>query len=377
MLPSDQSFQDLHQKYEQVGKHLSALMEYCLHLMKTIEKTSSSKFTASQEYVTFVNTQPLFEDEAVTRYKEYVTDLNTFYRNQHEVATNVVIKVLKKRIVEQITAFLKDGTADMDSLYKKRNDIRLDYDSHLQKTGLYESKNAMDEAMRFHSKARHDNVMLNAFTVYLTRRMEEFVSLGMKLLLMCTTTMISCELYLAKQQYDAFCMMGTNVNEDDVFSITSELNTLVQKAISGVPVDKDIIAPLLEIDPHPPSEYPVYTSYDEWVKSGGAELPSPDIDELDGNSCNDNGKREEESFQSNSLCDNTERTDGQSSDSLPHTPFQATALYSFSGTEEGDLSFEKDEVINVMCVNDRDWWQGEINGKTGIFPSNYVEYTPS
>ena len=162
-----------------------------------------------------------------------------------------------------------------------------------------------------------------------------------------------------------------------MFSITSELNTLVQKAISGVPVDKDIIAPLLEIDPHPQSEYPVYTSYDEWVKSGGAELPSPDIDELDGNSCNDNGKREEESFQSNSLCDNTERTDEQSSDSLPHTPFQATALYSFSGTEEGDLSFEKDEVINVMCVNDRDWWQGEINGKTGIFPSNYVEYTPS
>ena len=255
-------------------------MEYCLRFMKTIEKTSSNRLKVSQGYCTFVSTQPLFEDEAVSQYKQYVTDLNSLCEKQHETTTKVVLEVLKKRVVVQITAFLKDGTADMESLYKKRSDIRLDYDSHLQKTGVYERKNAMEEAMRFHSKARHDNAMLNAFTAYLTRRMEEFVSLGLKLLLLCTTTMVACEFYLTKRQYDALCMMGTNLSEEDVFSITSELTTLVRKVTAGESIEKDIIAPLLEIDPHPPSEYPVYTSYDEWVKKGGEEALSPDAEEF-------------------------------------------------------------------------------------------------
>ncbi|OAO15281.1 serine/arginine-rich splicing factor 11-like protein [Blastocystis sp. ATCC 50177/Nand II] len=329
VLPSDQSFQDLHQKYEQIEKHLSALMEYCLRFMKTIEKTSSNRLKVSQGYCTFVSTQPLFEDEAVSQYKQYVTDLNALCERQHEATTKVVLEVLKKRVVVQITAFLKDGTADMESLYKKRSDIRLDYDSHLQKTGVYERKNAMEEAMRFHSKARHDNAMLNAFTAYLTRRMEEFVSLGLKLLLLCTTTMVACEFYLTKRQYDALCMMGTNLSEEDVFSITSELTTLVQKVTAGESIEKDIIAPLLEIDPHPPSEYPVYTSYDEWVKKGGEEALSPDAEEF------------------------------------------------VEGTEEGDLSFEEGALITVIRVDESDWWEGELDGKTGIFPSNYVEYDPS
>ena len=70
----------------------------------------------SQGYCTFVSTQPLFEDEAVSQYKQYVTDLNALCEKQHEATTKVVLEVLKKRVVVQITAFLKDGTADMESL---------------------------------------------------------------------------------------------------------------------------------------------------------------------------------------------------------------------------------------------------------------------
>ncbi|OAO13483.1 serine/arginine-rich splicing factor 11-like protein, partial [Blastocystis sp. ATCC 50177/Nand II] len=262
----------------------------------------------SQGYCTFVSTQPLFEDEAVSQYKQYVTDLNALCERQHEATTKVVLEVLKKRVVVQITAFLKDGTADMESLYKKRSDIRLDYDSHLQKTGVYERKNAMEEAMRFHSKARHDNAMLNAFTAYLTRRMEEFVSLGLKLLLLCTTTMVACEFYLTKRQYDALCMMGTNLSEEDVFSITSELTTLVQKVTAGESIEKDIIAPLLEIDPHPPSEYPVYTSYDEWVKKGGEEALSPDAEEFVEGNPYDKWRRDY-----GNVCDDRKREEGNPS----------------------------------------------------------------
>ena len=416
--------------------------------MKTIEKTSSNRLKVSQGYCTFVSTQPLFEDEAVSQYKQYVTDLNALCEKQHEATTKVVLEVLKKRVVVQITAFLKDGTADMESLYKKRSDIRLDYDSHLQKTGVYERKNAMEEAMRFHSKARHDNAMLNAFTAYLTRRMEEFVSLGLKLLLLCTTTMVACEFYLTKRQYDALCMMGTNLSEEDVFSITSELTTLVRKVTAGESIEKDIIAPLLEIDPHPPSEYPVYTSYDEWVKKGGEEALSPDAEEFVegnpydkwrrdyGNVCDDR-KREEDNpsgdrrgeegnpsgdrkgengnpdvrkgeegnpsgdrkreegnpsgdrkredgnpgdrkrENSNSSFENSNETNDQSTHPPPHPPFQVRAVYPFEGTEEGDLSFEEGALITVIRVDESDWWEGELDGKTGIFPSNYVEYDPS
>ena len=275
----------------------------------------------------------------------------------------------------------------------------------------------MEEAMRFHSKARHDNAMLNAFTAYLTRRMEEFVSLGLKLLLLCTTTMVACEFYLTKRQYDALCMMGTNLSEEDVFSITSELTTLVRKVTAGESIEKDIIAPLLEIDPHPPSEYPVYTSYDEWVKKGGEEALSPDAEEfVEGNpydkwrrdygSVSDDGKREEgnpsgdrtreegnpsgdrkgeegnpsgdrKRENSNSSFDNSNETNDQSTHPPPHPPFQVRAVYPFEGTEEGDLSFEEGALITVIHVDESDWWEGELDGKTGIFPSNYVEYDPS
>lgn len=54
---------------------------------------------------------------------------------------------------------------------------------------------------------------------------------------------------------------------------------------------------------------------------------------------------------------------------------QAIALYTFSGQESGDLSFKKGDVIHVTAKSDSqdDWWTGELDGRTGIFPANYVE----
>ena len=49
------------------------------------------------------------------------------------------------------------------------------------------------------------------------------------------------------------------------------------------------------------------------------------------------------------------------------------ALYDFSGIEDGDLSFRKGEIITVLGAVYKDWWRGTLNGKTGIFPINYVE----
>jgi len=51
---------------------------------------------------------------------------------------------------------------------------------------------------------------------------------------------------------------------------------------------------------------------------------------------------------------------------------QYRARYSFKGQRAGDLSFEQGDIIRVIKKNSN-WWDGECNGKTGIFPSNYVE----
>lgn len=54
---------------------------------------------------------------------------------------------------------------------------------------------------------------------------------------------------------------------------------------------------------------------------------------------------------------------------------QARALYTFEGEEEGDLGFNKGDVINIIKKSEssNDWWTGEMNGNEGIFPANYVE----
>ncbi|XP_076444941.1 intersectin-1-like isoform X5 [Babylonia areolata] len=48
------------------------------------------------------------------------------------------------------------------------------------------------------------------------------------------------------------------------------------------------------------------------------------------------------------------------------------ALYPYTAQNNDELTFEKDAVITVLSRDNPDWWQGEVNGQTGLFPSNYV-----
>ncbi len=49
------------------------------------------------------------------------------------------------------------------------------------------------------------------------------------------------------------------------------------------------------------------------------------------------------------------------------------ALFDFEPTEPGELRFKKDDIIEVTESAFKDWWKGNLNGTTGIFPLNYVE----
>ncbi|KAL8173194.1 UNVERIFIED_CONTAM: Intersectin-2, partial [Gekko kuhli] len=54
---------------------------------------------------------------------------------------------------------------------------------------------------------------------------------------------------------------------------------------------------------------------------------------------------------------------------------QVIAMYDYTANNEDELSFSKGQLINVLNKDDADWWQGEINGMSGLFPSNYVKMT--
>ncbi|RHZ49707.1 hypothetical protein Glove_517g2 [Diversispora epigaea] len=50
------------------------------------------------------------------------------------------------------------------------------------------------------------------------------------------------------------------------------------------------------------------------------------------------------------------------------------ALYDYDAQAEGDLSFKKDDKIEVIerTQNINDWWKGRLDGTIGVFPGNYV-----
>mmetsp|Transcript_31514 Transcript_31514/g.79051 ORF Transcript_31514/g.79051 Transcript_31514/m.79051 type:complete len:347 (+) Transcript_31514:69-1109(+) len=52
---------------------------------------------------------------------------------------------------------------------------------------------------------------------------------------------------------------------------------------------------------------------------------------------------------------------------------QAQALYDYTGSSEAELSFSAGEVISVTQKPEGEWWYGDINGRAGYFPYNYVQ----
>nr|XP_013996461.1 unnamed protein product [Salmo salar] len=54
---------------------------------------------------------------------------------------------------------------------------------------------------------------------------------------------------------------------------------------------------------------------------------------------------------------------------------QVIAIYDYEAADEDELSFSEGQLINVLDKVDPGWWEGELNGVTGLFPANYVKIT--
>ncbi|XP_025833067.1 intersectin-1 isoform X2 [Agrilus planipennis] len=48
------------------------------------------------------------------------------------------------------------------------------------------------------------------------------------------------------------------------------------------------------------------------------------------------------------------------------------ALFPYTAANPDELSFLKDDIISITAREEPSWWRGELNGVSGLFPSNYV-----
>ncbi|KAJ8329910.1 hypothetical protein BDV3_004078 [Batrachochytrium dendrobatidis] len=51
---------------------------------------------------------------------------------------------------------------------------------------------------------------------------------------------------------------------------------------------------------------------------------------------------------------------------------QVRALYDFTPSSPGELTFKSGDIIKVTQSSDPDWWDGELDGVVGAFPARYV-----
>jgi len=53
----------------------------------------------------------------------------------------------------------------------------------------------------------------------------------------------------------------------------------------------------------------------------------------------------------------------------------ARCFYSYKASNDDELSMEVGDIIVILSktCEDEGWWRGELKGKSGVFPDNFVE----
>lgn len=48
-------------------------------------------------------------------------------------------------------------------------------------------------------------------------------------------------------------------------------------------------------------------------------------------------------------------------------------MFSYSPIHEDELKLNVGDIITVVGEEEEGWWRGKLNGKAGVFPSNFIE----
>ena len=53
---------------------------------------------------------------------------------------------------------------------------------------------------------------------------------------------------------------------------------------------------------------------------------------------------------------------------------QCVVLFPYNAVNDDELTLEEGQTITIVSkeVEDKGWWKGEIDGRSGVFPDNFV-----
>lgn len=58
---------------------------------------------------------------------------------------------------------------------------------------------------------------------------------------------------------------------------------------------------------------------------------------------------------------------------LSSLPLQVIAVYDYVAQGDQELSLEEGDIVTLVAREDEVWWCGQLKGRMGMFPANYVE----
>ena len=55
---------------------------------------------------------------------------------------------------------------------------------------------------------------------------------------------------------------------------------------------------------------------------------------------------------------------------------QAKVTFDYEPENPDELKLTVGDILIIINKEEEGWWEGDLNGKTGMFPSNFVEMLP-
>ena len=346
-MTSDAAYDIAYRQFCDVESNLTTLHAQCVALVSNIDNWCNTNRKLADELKRFTNTANNNSEE-MEIYKETVVNLHSALQVEYDQTRRALMTILRTRIMSRIDRLLKDEFTQIHKIVKARKNIIMDYDSHCQKCSQFERKGDSEKADRFRRKADHDKQMLDEHTAYLEERFDELIAIGSIILNKETATLITCEMYLVKRQYEAMVNICNNFGDEIVSAVTYDIDDVIARIQEGENVESSYVPPELDLPEPKNLAVPQMTPFQDVPRRQSA----PEVyDEYD------------------------QQPRASRAKPLP-TPGKKTyvvAMYDLEAEEEGELSFNEGDRIEVIRKDSSGWWEGRLNGVVGLFPENYTQ----